>query len=305
MTERGGVQFVELRSPAIGDNMIEDSPVQLITVYTPPGYEDTTRSYSVVYFLHGYSFSAAVVENYAPHLDAYFEEHPDHAFLMVGIDGNSKLGGSHWRDSPITGGWETFVAEEVPAHIRDTFRVSAEPAHTGIAGFSMGGAAALRIALAHPDRYGAVFGNSAAFVLRDDPDPYLQEDVSPKRRSAIAAFAHEALLSDGALDETALQEIPVTPEVEDLLVQRNSAGAVGEAAGALSPEERRSLTVHLEYGVWEDPVIVEALQEVSAALDANGLDHVLLEYQGGHALTGPRVRETLAPFFAAAFGLRG
>jgi hypothetical protein len=40
-------------------------------------------------------------------------------------------------------------------------------------------------------------------------------------------------------------------------------------------------------------------------LDANGLDHDLLGYHGGHALTGPRVRDTLAPFFAEAFGLRG
>ncbi len=303
VAERGGVQFVELRSPAITDNMIDDSSVQLVTVYLPPGYEEGTRSYPVVYFLHGYSFSAAVVQRYAPHLDAYFEEHPDHAFLMVGIDGNSKVGGSHWRDSPVTGGWETFAAEEVPRYIRDTYRVSAEPAHTGIAGFSMGGAAALRIALAHPDRFGAVFANSAAFALQDDPGPYLQEDVSPKRRSAIAAFAHETVISDGTLDEAALQETPVTPEVEELVVRHNSATAVAEAVGALSPEERRSLTVHLEYGAWENPAIVEALQEVSAALGATGLDHDLVEYQGGHALPGPRVRDTLAPFFAEAFGL--
>ncbi|WP_432840657.1 alpha/beta hydrolase [Dactylosporangium sp. CA-092794] len=59
----------------------------------------------------------------------------------------------------------TFVAEELPRAARGFFRLSADPAKTFVAGLSMGGYGALKLALRHPDRFGAAASLSGALDL--------------------------------------------------------------------------------------------------------------------------------------------
>ncbi|HET7429901.1 MAG TPA: alpha/beta hydrolase family protein [Nocardioides sp.] len=56
----------------------------------------------------------------------------------------------------------TFVSEELPAIVRSFFRVSDAPEDTFVAGLSMGGYGALKLALTHPDRYAAAASLSGA-----------------------------------------------------------------------------------------------------------------------------------------------
>lgn len=49
----------------------------------------------------------------------------------------------------------TFVSEELPRAARHFFRLSDDPAKTFVAGLSMGGYGAFKLALRHPDRFGA------------------------------------------------------------------------------------------------------------------------------------------------------
>ncbi len=77
----------------------------------------------------------------------------------------------------------TFVSEELPAVVQSFFRVSSAPQDTYVAGLSMGGYGAFKLALRHPDRFaaaaslsGALAFNAAERVRRhrpvghDDPD---------------------------------------------------------------------------------------------------------------------------------------
>ena len=50
----------------------------------------------------------------------------------------------------------TYVSEELPAICRSMFPITDDPARTFIAGLSMGGYGAMKCALRHPERYGAV-----------------------------------------------------------------------------------------------------------------------------------------------------
>jgi S-formylglutathione hydrolase FrmB len=56
----------------------------------------------------------------------------------------------------------TFVSEELPAAVRSFFRVSAAPEDTYVAGLSMGGYGAMKLALRHPDRFAAAATLSGA-----------------------------------------------------------------------------------------------------------------------------------------------
>lgn len=60
----------------------------------------------------------------------------------------------------------TFVSEELPAICRSMFRITDDPAHTYIAGLSMGGYGAMKCMLHHPDRYAAVGAFSALLDVK-------------------------------------------------------------------------------------------------------------------------------------------
>lgn len=72
---------------------------------------------------------------------------------------------SWYVDSAATGGpgdFETAIARDLVTEIDRRFETAADPRHRAIAGNSMGGFGALRLAFAHPDIFGAVAGLAPA-----------------------------------------------------------------------------------------------------------------------------------------------
>ncbi|MCA1809562.1 MAG: alpha/beta hydrolase [Kiritimatiellia bacterium] len=60
--------------------------------------------------------------------------------------------------------WE-FVSRELPHLVRAMFRVSADPSRTFVAGLSMGGYGAFKLALSYPDRFAAAASFSGVLDL--------------------------------------------------------------------------------------------------------------------------------------------
>lgn len=84
---------------------------------------------------------------------------------------------SFYSDMVYGGNYWQFVSEEVPALVRDTFPVSSERKDNFVAGLSMGGYGAFKLALTYPQRYAAAASLSGAVdiedvvkVKKDDPD---------------------------------------------------------------------------------------------------------------------------------------
>jgi putative tributyrin esterase len=74
---------------------------------------------------------------------------------------------SFYTDMAHGGRYWTFVSEEVPALARSIFPLSAERADNFVAGLSMGGYGAFKMALAHPERFAAAASLSGAVEIRD------------------------------------------------------------------------------------------------------------------------------------------
>jgi S-formylglutathione hydrolase FrmB len=82
-------------------------------------------------------------------------------------------GRSFYADEAHGHGYWTYVADELPDVVGQFFNVSSDPADTFVAGLSMGGYGALKLALNHPDRFGAAACLSGAVDMRafaEDPD---------------------------------------------------------------------------------------------------------------------------------------
>lgn len=158
------VNHVELDSAALGANLLGEPAVGEVWVYLPPTYFDGEERFPVVYFLPGYQ-STSMGIGLPRDLDTAFAS--TQGEIVVTIPGVNVVGGSFYVDSSVTGGWETFVVEDVVNYVDETFRTIPEPASRGIAGHSMGGFGALNLAMRHPDVFGSVWAAAPGVF---DPD---------------------------------------------------------------------------------------------------------------------------------------
>ncbi len=159
------VEFVSMQSRALGGE-------QPFSIFLPPSFsKQTTRTYPVVYFLHGlnndqtswtvprYGDLPAKIEQLI--LSAKIPEilmvHPrgDNSFYCNYADGTRK--------------YEDFVNLEVPAYVEAHYRARQDRQSRAIAGTSMGGYGALKIAMKYPERYSATAGHSPIILLGENP----------------------------------------------------------------------------------------------------------------------------------------
>src|SRR4030095_50969 len=78
---------------------------------------------------------------------------------------------SFYNDMFYGGKYWQFISEEVPAIVRDMFPLSAERKDNFVAGLSMGGYGAFKLALTHPDRFAAAASLSGALDIHAVVDP--------------------------------------------------------------------------------------------------------------------------------------
>ena len=131
-------------------------------VQLPPSYATAaTRRYPVVYALHGLFESPGFWERrgLAPMLESLWQKGDVPEMVVVAVDGDN----SFFVDGPA-GRWEQMMSRDFLAHVESTYRVIPGRAGRAGLGISMGGYAALRMALAHPDLFRAVATHSAMLL---------------------------------------------------------------------------------------------------------------------------------------------
>lgn len=131
------------------------------TIYLPPDYEKSERTYPVVYLLHGYTddntgwLQFGEVNRYA---DKAIDDGtiPPMIIVMPNADStfyiNTYDGKAKYEDF--------FIKEFIPA-IEKSYRIKSQKRYRGIAGLSMGGYGTLLYSLKHPDLFAAAAPLSA------------------------------------------------------------------------------------------------------------------------------------------------
>lgn len=184
--------------------------------------------FPVLYLLHGLSDDHTAwlrytsVERYAAAAGL--------AVVMPAVNrsfyANERNGGRYWD----------YVAEELPEIVGNFFRVSQDPSDTYVAGLSMGGYGAMKLALTHPGRFAAAATLSGALDL---------EELSA-RGERVALF--KRIFGDSIPDEA---------DVFKLL----------EAADVATLPR-----LHVSLGTEDAPGLVEGNRRFVSALEAKGAD---------------------------------
>jgi S-formylglutathione hydrolase FrmB len=162
----GGVRAAaEVRTGSFHSDSLDRDVTYAVDL--PPSYAEGGGPYPTIYALHGLFESSAFWERrgLASIYRGLVEAHEIPEAIVVLPDGGNSFfvnaGGGRYQD---------LVTRDLVAHVESTYRVIPGREGRALLGISMGGYAALRIALSEPRAFGVVATHSA-MVLQQIPTP--------------------------------------------------------------------------------------------------------------------------------------
>jgi enterochelin esterase-like enzyme len=167
---KGTLERLTVHGRALEGNLEGDSPDRPVVVYLPPSYaKDTARRYPVLYFLHGYTATAEAYVTSLAIPDSIDRAVAAGAREMIVVipDAFTKYSGSMFSNSPTTGDWETFIAQDLTTFIDKRYRTMASRDGRGLAGHSMGGYGTMRIGMKQPSAFAALYAMSSCCLMND------------------------------------------------------------------------------------------------------------------------------------------
>jgi enterochelin esterase-like enzyme len=223
-------------------------------LYLPPDYEHSTRSYPVLYLLHGAGDdqSGWVQFGEVKHIaDKAIKESKATPMIIVMPDAKAgRLG--YFND--IKGEWryEDFFFEEFMPYIEQKYRIRAEKEFRAVAGLSMGGGGSFMYALHHPELF------SSACPLSAYVGPLSIEDAQQAARWAQAEYDTQEELEKWYHQHNALSLIERVPE-----------------------DQLKAVRWYIDCG--DDDFLFEGNSLVHIAMKKKGMPHEYRIRDGGHS----------------------
>jgi S-formylglutathione hydrolase len=313
----GTVERITVHGKALEGNLEGDSPDRDVTVYLPPSYAaDQNRRYPVVYLLHGYGGRE---DTFTSRLASLAES----ANRLGGVQGYSDLivvtpsayslhKGSMYSNSPTTGDWERFIAEDLVAYMDSHYRTLANRMSRGLAGHSMGGYGALRIGMKRPDVFSSLYAmSSCCLTANREPRP---EAMAPAaaittREQAVEAaaapgfgpsvnLASAAAWSPNPANPPLFLDLPVKDgKVRPEIVAKWVANAPLEMLDQHAANLNGYYAIAVDIGTQDS--LLAANRQLHDALIRLRIPHAYEEYDGDHTnKVRERIERSVLPFFS-------
>ncbi|MCX7746694.1 MAG: esterase family protein [Clostridia bacterium] len=295
--EKKHIIGVSIPAPSVKNNLLQEPDKKEILIYLPPSYYDTDKNYPVLYYLHGYGGAAYEVMSFKDIADRLMKESKIKDMIIIGVNGQNKLGGSFYVNSPVTGNWEDHVVKDVVQYVDSNYRTVKTAEGRGIAGFSMGGFGSIHLGFRYPEVFSAVYALG----------PGLIEDNSLKKAFAdwdqIFLESYGAAFSPNTKKESPYADIPKfdnSPEDNKIIENwKNGYANLKAKIQNYLKKEKKLNAIRIEYGVDDAYVwIPEGCRAFSKLLKESKVEHELKSFQGGHDLDYGIIEKSILPFFS-------
>jgi enterochelin esterase-like enzyme len=137
-----------------------ENTTRRVSIYLPPGYDQATDRYPVIYYLHGFQSNDALSPPQIRILDLGISSRRIRPFIFVVSDQLTSYGGSFYANSTLTGNWADFTSKDLVVFVDKSYKTIADRNSRGICGHSMGGHGALKLGMLFPDVFCAVYALS-------------------------------------------------------------------------------------------------------------------------------------------------
>lgn len=321
--QSGMIKTDEVHFASLEGNLVGDSPKRSVIVYLPPGYQrDKKMRYPVVYLLHGFSGYGVGNKNWTREggnfnvetISRLITEKKLSPMIVVMPDGSNRYGGSMYTNSITTGNWEDYIAREMVAYIDKNYRTLARAESRGIAGHSMGGYGAIKIAMKHPDVFGAVYGTSSCCMTYLPGAVTSQSLIAARKLTSFeeadkasfavrVSFAFAAAWSPNPTKPPFFSEYPFSENGDD---SERSADAVARwqaniptyMADQFVTNLRRLRGIAFDSGT-QEPSNQNSNRQFAEALKRNRIEHSFEVFEGGHNdKVRERIETKMLPFFS-------
>jgi acetyl esterase/lipase len=337
VAQAGRIEVIQVTSPGLRDNLLGDSATRNVTVYLPSAYdEEPDRRFPVVYLLHGYLGTNAVwigqhdltdasisgieadldklnIRTIADELIANRRIRP---MILVAPDCHNAYGGSWYTNSPVTGNWEDFVVQDLVRHIDAQYRTLPDRDGRAIAGHSMGGHGAIKIAMKHPDVYCALYAMAPAWVdftimLEAPSSASFIEAAQVTARDAFpglnwrtrAAIALAAAIAPRRGTEPFLAEFPLDAagnRVEQVCQKWFEHDLATTMLSTYKENLRKYRAITVDCGT--DDLLLPMDRAFSDALTKAGVPHTFQVFDGDHTnCIASQLANSVLPLFCRTF----
>jgi pimeloyl-ACP methyl ester carboxylesterase len=164
---QGKLVVQKIVAPSIQGNKGGEDPLRQVSVYLPPGYEESKQRYPVIYFLHGYNTDDTEMTSWLQlqqMMDSGIAAGKFRPMIMVLPNSNTKFRGSFYTNSILTGNWADFIARDIVKWTDSNFRTIPDRRSRGLCGHSMGGNGTLKIVMMYPEVFSSAYALSPAVL---------------------------------------------------------------------------------------------------------------------------------------------
>lgn len=268
------VEFLEMESQALKGR-------GQYSIFFPPSYGNgaTGIDYPVVYFLHGMfndhtSWTVDRFGNLPAKIEQLMLDEKLPEMLLVHPNGGKSFY-TNYHDQSLN--YEDFVVKELPAHVESTYRARKDRRYRAVAGTSMGGYGALKIAMKYPESYASAAAHSPIVFPVSNP-MNVPPEVKNSRRFLFFSEVFSAVYGN---------------PFDQAYYDANNPLVLAQKA----PKE---LAIYFDYGTadrYNSLVRMdEGLRKLDQTLTAAGVDHTFREHPGephGWSLVYSHIGESL------------
>jgi enterochelin esterase-like enzyme len=225
------------------------------SIYLPPDYETSTRSYPVLYLLHGSGDDQTGWVQFGEVLnitDNAIKDGTATPMIIIMPDANTGRRG-YFNDPKGDWNYEDFFFKELVPYVEKKYRIKSDKRFRAVAGLSMGGGGSFVYALHHPEMF------SSACPLSAATGPMTVEDAKKQLTRTI-------------------------PNVADSVVtQYYNRHSVVALVNAVPDDQKKAVRWYIDDG--DDDFLYEGNCMVHIAMRKKEIPHEFRIRDGGHTWT--------------------